>query len=229
MSMNLPEIEKQLRQLRQLVVRDQLSSNAYSLNSKGELEETLSGKLEAQGVDFQEGQGADENAASVRWLQDGLTRERLVGWHSPTAHGLEASAEAPGGEHAALTIIAADGGDDEETEILLSAGETGTPLFNAAGESGFLQLVDTPRKLHLNVGEATATWEENLGSVTINHRLGVEPIYADAVLIEGGEVFYGTNQIGITSADDTSFTFAWGADGVTIDAGTSLVRWVALG
>lgn len=229
MSMSLPEIEAQLKQLRQLVVRDQLSSNAYSLNEKGELEEVLSGKLEAKGVIFQEGEFETTASASIVWVEDGQVMERIVGSANPVdkTHTLTLATLEP--SIAELHLTGSD--EPEENEATLSIGSTGRLLLNGAGESSFLQIAGLtgPRKLQINVGEATASWKDNLGGVTVAHRLGVEPIYANAVLLEGGEIFYDTNPIGLTSVDETHFTFAWSPDGVEINSGTSLVRWIAVG
>jgi hypothetical protein len=138
MTMTLQQIETRLQELERTIQRDQLASNAFSLNAKGELEETLSGKLEAKGVIFQEGQLVSEADAALEWVNGGVVMERITGSTDPAEHShtLTLSALAPA--VAALRLIGAE--DPELNQVGVSVGSTGRLLLDANGDSNWLQL-----------------------------------------------------------------------------------------
>lgn len=232
--MTLEQLAQRITQLEERLGASSLAPNAFSLNSKGELEEHLSGTLEAKGIIMPATVGVGSES-QIRWKSSNggaLIAEMhgsIDGGHESGRLTLGAfyKYQEAGVEAAEIEIDAFEGISLKVLEDTQSARAT---LLNAAGESSFLQAAGALSKLQISAGEGIVNWKSGVGGCAIAHGLGVIPRFAIATLTEGLDIFYDTSYIGITEMNATNADFAWGAiNGVKIEAGRSAMRWVAIG
>jgi hypothetical protein len=119
---------------------DQLTPNVFTINPDGTISEKLTGKLEALGIVFSEGEKEGAPVNSILWQLEGAARQSISGY-KPAGKGpgpdsvLALRAVDPGG--VSLVELSAEDGNNE---INLRAGGQLRRLLSSSGESSFLQL-----------------------------------------------------------------------------------------
>jgi hypothetical protein len=232
--MTIAEIEEQLKQLRQLVVRDQLSSNAYSLNAKGELEEKLTGHLQAQGITLP-AQSSGRSEATIEWVNAGGARiAEIVGSDEDDVEDLTLRTGVESDNWGALTVT---GGAIAQVSASAIGADT-VNIINGKNESSLLRIALPPgaaQTARISWGQGEVQFIGGIGQFIgegVDHQLGTVPSFAIATLIEGGEIFYDTNSIGVTTLDETWFNFRWSLNVENpedFEDATAQALWVAIG
>ena len=231
---------------------DQLGANPFSFNDKGELEETLTGKLRARGIILpsgliENGSGlgpGQELLNELIWEDEpgGPALAQLLAWHYfSLPPGLSKGARM----RMAIELAGVNAGLELELDTenntqsaSISAGAGSATLINSAGESSFLQLLKEPfgpAKLELAWGEGQTIYPgpppPALGeSGAIAHGLGRQPVFVGVTLQEGFDIFYSSHLIGIKEVNETSFAVVTELTGGTWGAGANeLFQWIAIG
>ncbi len=137
MTRTLEEIDQALQELEQTQV-DQLVPGVFAINAQGQIEEKLSGILEAKGINFNEAHAPGEKTSSIRWLNSGVVGERIEGVQLGESHLLLLTATHPAGDGVlAITTNASSGRSSVQAGTGIGLGTT---LFDSTGVSSFLQL-----------------------------------------------------------------------------------------
>lgn len=151
----IAELERRLaahEQKRPLPAPDQLTPNVFTINPDGTISETLTGKLTAEGVDFEEAQSLKPAALNmIRWLREGKAAEQIYGARAGGESELVLRTLDPGENAvAALQII--------EERITAAVAPHAVTLLNAAGASSFLQLGAGVANAQLIYGISKVKW-----------------------------------------------------------------------
>lgn len=152
----LAELRNRLDALEQAPTEDQLGPNAFALNAQGEVEERLTGRLEARGINFAAGTGP---AASIRWLLGMDPRAVIRANASPEEEAIVAELLRLGAQRIILQLLAGEASSEAGLSVKDKARAASATLLTSQGQSSFLQL-PAVRKLTLKVPRA-----EELGLV----------------------------------------------------------------
>lgn len=235
MSLTLQQIEAELTQLRQLIARDELATNAYNLNSKGELEEKLTGHLEAKGVTLPAGANFTASSATIEWIDAGAAKiAEVIAVEEPERETLMLRAGPVPGTYADIQII----GGARPSVTAAAVGGSDLTIIDGENNSDFLRIAHPPGLTAASIswGEGTVQWPEGEeGSIGgfigsgVEHHLKTVPSFFGAALVEGGEIFYETNPVGITTLDETYANFAWSINTKITPDATATAVWFAIG
>lgn len=184
----LDELEERIEALEEAQA-DQLVPAVFTINENGEIEEKISGEIEAKGITFNEGVSTDTGKAKAEsqiiWNDAGEQPETIRGVR--THHAI-----APFGFDHALSMTSQVGNLLAQLELdvykpagsaklLASAGEEGAlhqlTILDALGKSSFVQL-PTVAAAYLNLGGALITFTKGKAAstvVVVNHGLPSRP------------------------------------------------------
>jgi hypothetical protein len=166
----MPTIEQRLAEAEAKIEaleghQDQITPGAYSLNSKGQVEEKLQGLLEAAGIIFPASTEPGP-AASIIWENKGTTTGSILSWLSGGVAALRMFSEGAWGK-ATLESFQEPG----EGRLTASVNGDRVTLLNQLGESSFPRLDGALRKIRLAFGLATIIYpggSSNSNPTTIN-------------------------------------------------------------
>lgn len=142
---------------------DQLTPGAFSLNAAGELEEILTGKLQARGIIIPEGTAGEEGVVfnELIWQDLGGTIQELItGFVIPAEgqHNLALQAGAGGSTHLAGLNVRGGAPGAEQPRVDARAGLASATIIENGGKSSFLLLAGGPASRRIAFGSAIATW-----------------------------------------------------------------------
>lgn len=164
-------LEQRLNDLEQQLVADQLVPGVFSLNAAGGIEEILSGKLMAQGVELPQGNSGSFKKGDpdlVGWFEGTELKEIVRGWTtvgaSTTEQYLELLAAAPPGPpweglSAELLLQLAYTSTTKTLlgQIKASVGGQVATILDSKGRSSFLHL-HSGVKAQVSTGVGVITW-----------------------------------------------------------------------
>lgn len=154
---------------------DQLNPNAFFINAEGQIEERLTGKLEAQGITFSEVRIFSPTPTSrITWGTPARpTLESITGYlkpavgEEPEEHRLDLQAVGtPAGAFLYLASIL-----PASAKVSAECREAAVQILDEKSRSSFLQLAGTPEKVLLQWGTGELEWpgaSENSNILTIN-------------------------------------------------------------
>jgi hypothetical protein len=251
----LHTLEQEVEHLR--ARQDQLTPNAFSLNSTGQIEEKLTGHLEASGIELPLAVGAFTIPTSlIQWnrTSNGAVIASLsaYGLDFPfKAEGLQIHVDSEAGYGSTIELSVQEREVLGRAEMFLrsnainSQSGLSTSVFNAEGTEGysakildaenhsdFLRLTGAA-SLFLAWGTHSFAFTATTNpEVSIEHGLGKIPSFAAAVLLDNSIDFSGWVFNGLNSRDETQVTFEWEADLALEprpEAGTLEFCWIAIG
>lgn len=223
----LQALEKQVEKL--MGHQDQITPNAFAINSKGQIEEKLTGTLEALGIKFKPATEKGVATSSITWGTDEGTDAAIEGYTEDNRGALVLLSGVPPltTDYSRLQLA-----PNSVVVNVISGGEqTDKQIIDDEGNSSFLQLTgNEPQQLQINIGQEGFSWQENPQYVEVEHGLGRTPQFAIATLITGGSIFTSVQFIGPAALDETTVTFLWECVSETSPVGgDSEYQWVAIG
>lgn len=171
----------------------------------------------------------------VQWLRasNGAVLAEITGGWFAAGPGIGSTYLNLDAQDAGIGLKGATGGASEVTAT--ANGEEATVL-RGDGASDFLRVARTlagMQDLVANVGTAEAVFTGSVpGEATttgILHRLGRPPIFAAAVPIDNGAIFWNVGSQGVTDSDASTVTFGFQFNNGAQAGGTLSFAWLAIG
>jgi hypothetical protein len=203
MTQTLEQLEARIQTLEQSTsAPDQLTPSVFSLNAAGEVEEKLSGKLEAKGIVFEEGEeGKEEAKHSIKWFDGALNSQTIHGYRTGTHHILDINAFGADAELARLIFEVGPLASKKAEIRAIIEGTTGVAeeakILDAGGLSSFYFKTEA---------EALAKRVTELEEL-LNRTTGAFPLYG-AISAEGA-IESGSGGFTVTKTEKAHYKINW--------------------